>query len=320
VIFALAAPDLAAHVAALSGRRLRDDEPIAVAVSGGPDSLALLILAQRAFGDRVQAVTVDHGLRPEAATEAAHVAELAASIGIAHTVLRWGGPYPTANVQAAARTARYRLMGDWCAAAGVGWLATAHHQGDQAETLLLRLARGSGSGGLVGIRASRHLLPGVALLRPLLGATKADLAAVVAAAGWRAIDDPSNHAARFDRTGARAVLAATPWLDPARLAASAAHLADAEAALAWTADAAWHGRVVAEAHTIAIDAAGLPRELTRRLLLRAVASLVPGTTPRGEAIDRLLDRLVAGAGATLSGVAVRVEAGFWHLKVAAPRR
>lgn len=312
--------DLAAAVAALIGRPLRDDEPIAVAVSGGPDSLALLILAHRAFGRQVHALTVDHGLRPEAVDEAALVAGYAGSLGVAHTIMRWSSPYPTANLQAAARTARYRLMADHCAAHGIDWLATAHHRDDQAETLLLRLARGSGSGGLAGIRARRRLLPGVDLLRPLLGATKADLATIVAAAGWTAVDDPSNRAPRFDRTQARAALAATPWLDPARLAASAAHLAEVETALGWTADAAWRGRVVEAADGITIDAAGLPRELARRLLHRAVVALAPAANPRGPAIDRLLDRLAADERATLAGVSARAKGAFWHLKVAAPRR
>jgi tRNA(Ile)-lysidine synthase len=313
-------PDLAAEVAALIGRPLRAVEAIAVAVSGGPDSLALLLLAHRAFGDRVHAVTVDHGLRPEAVDEAALVAEYAASLGVSHRTLRWDGPYPAANLQAAARTARYRLMGGYCTDLGIGWLATAHHQGDQAETLLLRLARGSGSGGLSGIRTRRPLLPGVDLLRPLLGASKADLAAVVVVADWHAVDDPSNRAPRFDRTRARATLAANPWLAPARLAASAAHLGEIEAALVWTADIAWRGRVAATGAGIVIDAAGLPRALARRLLLRAVVTLVPGSAPRGPSIDRLLDRLNAGKEATLAGVAARGRGGLWHIKVAVPRR
>lgn len=312
--------DLAAAVAALIGRPLGDNEPLAVAVSGGPDSLALLILAHRAFGSRVHALTVDHGLRPEAAGEAALIAGYAATLGVVHIILRWHGPYPAANVQAAARTARYRLMADHCAAAGIGWLATAHHRNDQAETLLLRLARGSGSGGLAGVRARRRLAPRVDLIRPLLGTTKADLAEVVAGTGWTAVDDPSNRAPRFDRTQARATLAATPWLDPARLAASAAHLAEVEAALVWTAEAAWRGRAIATAGGITIDAAGLPRELARRLLDRAIVALVPAATPHGPAIDCLLDRLDAGKGAALAGVAARSQAGLWHLKVAAPRR
>lgn len=317
-------PDLAAAVAALIERRLHDDEPIAVAVSGGPDSLALLLLAHRAFGDRVHALTVDHGLRTVATAEAALVAGYAASLGVPHRTLRWDGPHPTANLQAAARTARYRLMGDYCAAHGIGWLATAHHRDDQAETLLLRLARGTGSGGLAGIRVRRPLVDGVDLLRPLLGATTADLAATVAEAGWTAVDDPSNRAHRFDRTHARTLLATTPWLAPDRLAASAAHLADVEAALDWTADAAWRGRATVSPGAVTLDAAGLPRELAWRLLLRAIGVLAPAATPRGEGVDRVLRHLAAGTGGTIAGVDVRAQkaaAGtVWHLRIAPPRR
>ena len=161
------------------------------------------------------------------------------------------------------------------------WLATAHHADDAAETLLLRLARGAGNGGLAGIRPSRDL-GGVTLLRPLLAWHKVDLAAVVA--GCAVADDPSNRAERFDRTRARTLLAATPWLDPARLAASAAHLADAEAALAWTADLAWRGRATVAEPTLIVDAAGLPHDLVRRLLLRAVTTLADAT-PRGAALE-----------------------------------
>jgi len=316
-------PDLAATFAALAGRSLRDDEAIAVAVSGGPDSLALLLLAHRAFGSRVRVLTVDHGLRAEAADEAALVAKYAASLGITHQTLRWNGPHTTASLQAAARAARYRLMAGHCAAHGIGWLATAHHQGDQAETLLLRLARGSGSAGLAGIRARRPLATDVTLIRPLLGATKVELAAIVTAAEWVAVDDPSNRAPRFDRTQARAVLADNPWLAPHRLAASAGHLAEVETALVWTTETAWRGRATVTSNHIMIDAAGLPHEIARRLLLRAVTAIAPAATPRGAAVDRVLDRLDVGAGGTLAGVAATARSTggsiFWHFE-AAPTR
>ncbi len=317
-------PDFADSLTALIGRPLGETEAIAVAVSGGPDSLALLLLAYTAFGHRVRALTVDHGLRPAGADEAAAVAGHAAALGVAHATLRWTGPYPAANRQAAARAARYALLGDWCAAHGVAWLATAHHRDDAAETLLLRLARGAGTGGLGGIRAARELGNGVTLLRPLLGWRKADLASIVAAAGWTPADDPSNRDHAFDRTRARALLAATPWLDPARLAASAAHLADAEAALAWASERAWASRVAVAAGTVTVDAAGLPHDLARRLLLRGIATLVPDAAPRGDGVERVLRHLAAGRGGTLAGVALRAAsrhgAPVWQLRTAPPRR
>ncbi len=317
------APDFAAAVAAL-GFPLAATEPIAVAVSGGPDSLALLILAHAAFGDRVRALTVDHGLRADSSVEAAAVADHAASLGVPHVTLRWHGPKPSANLQAAARDARYALMVGWCAANGVAWLATGHHRDDAAETLLLRLARGSGVGGLGGIRPRRSLGHGVTLLRPLLGVSRADLARIVTAANWIAADDPSNRAERFDRTRARAVLASTPWLDPARLAASAAHLADAEAALVWAADAAWRSRVEVGPGTVMVDAGGLPHDLARRLFVRAIATLAPNAAPRGDGVERTLRHLAAGTGGTIAGVAIRTidrnSGPAWRFTLAPPRR
>lgn len=314
---------LAASVTALLGRAIGPVEPLAVAVSGGPDSLALLWLAHAAFGGRVRALTVEHGLRP-GSPDTAVAAAAAGSLGVPHATLAWTGAKPSANRQAAARAARYALMRDWCAARGVAWLVTAHSVDDQAETLLLRLARGAGSGGLAGIRPRRALGGGVTLLRPLLGATRTSLAAIVAAAGWTAADDPSNRSPAFDRTHARALLAATPWLAPARLAASAAHLADDDAALTWTADRAWASRVDVSGATITIDAAGLPHALQRRLIVRAVTTLDTGAMPRGPAVERLLGRLAAGSGGTLAGIGARCSAqggkARWLFRPAPPRR
>ena len=310
---------LAERVEALIGRPLGDEEPLAVAVSGGPDSLALLQLAHQAYGARVRALTVDHGLRPEGAAEAAQVAAICAGLGVAHATLRWEGEKPAGNLQAAARAARYRLMGDWCAGAGVAWLATAHHADDQAETLLLRLARGAGLSGLAGVRPSRPLGNGVTLLRPLLGARRAELAAVVAAAGWNPLDDPTNRDDRFDRTRVRRLLADGDMLDQSRLAASAAHLAEAESALAWTAELAWRSRANAAGSRVELDAQGLPRELQRRLLVRALRHLGAADEPRGPEVDRLLDRLAAGGGGTLAGAKAR-GGTKWIVELAPPRR
>ncbi len=298
-------------------------------MSGGPDSLALLWLARAAFGTQATALTVDHGLRPGATNEAALVASRCETIGVAHTTLAWLGPKPAGNLQAAARDARYALMANWCAANGVRWLLTAHHADDQAETLLLRLARGSGSAGLAGIRARRELGSGVTLLRPLLDWRRSELAAIVAAAGWTAVDDPSNRATRFDRTQARALLAATPWLRPERLAAAAAHLAEAEAALAWTAELAWSSRVEVSGATVFVDAAGLPSELQRRLLMRVIATVAPEARVSGPSLERWRRLLAAGRSATLAGVAGSSGPGcygkasaypVWRFALAAPRR
>lgn len=310
---------LAERIETLIGRPLGNEEPLAVAVSGGADSLALLLLAQRAYGARVRALTVDHGLRPESAGEAAAVAALCAEIGVRHVTIRWEGAKPTTNRQAAAREARYRLMAGWCRREGVAWLATAHHADDQAETLLLRLARGAGLGGLAGVRARRELGDGVTLLRPLLGDRRGDLMAVVAAAGLCAADDPSNGDDRYDRTRVRKLLAATEWLDAGRLSASAAHLADAEAALDWVAGFAWRGRAVVGPDGVELDVEGLPRELQRRLLCRAIHCLRGAVALRGPDVDRLLGRLADGGSGSLAGVKAR-GGPVWRLSVAPPRR
>ena len=275
-------------------------EPFAVAVSGGPDSLALLLLARAAHPGQFSALTVDHGLRAEAAAEAAMLADVCTGLGVPHATLRWEGAKPIANIQAEARTARYALMGEWCAAHGVPWLLTGHHADDQAETLLMRLARGSGSAGLAAIRSARPLRPAVTILRPLLAVRRDDLRAVVDAAGLEPVDDPANRSPAYDRTAARALLAATPWLDADRLAAAAANLADAEAALAWAADLAWESRVRTLDEMLEVDATGLPRELRRRLAARALETL--GATPPGPEIDRMLARLDTGGTATLAGI------------------
>lgn len=275
-------------------------DTLAVAVSGGPDSLALLLLAHATLGGRVRALTVDHGLRTGSADEAAVVAGICADLGVPHATLAWTGPKPAANLQAAARDARYALLADWCAANGGAWLATGHHADDQAETLLLRLARGSGVAGLAGIRACRDLGRGVTLIRPLLGERRAALRAIVDAAGLTPVDDPANRDPRHDRTAARAVLAGTPWLDPARLAAAASHLDEAGTALDWTARMAWASRADATADRVALDAAGLPAELRRRLVARALAHL--GEVTDGPRLDRLIGRLATGGAATLGTI------------------
>ncbi len=294
------------------------DETLAVAVSGGPDSIGLLALAVAAFPGRVTALTVDHGLRADSADEAAAVAAQCAARGIAHVTLAWEGPRPRSDVQAAARTARYALMADWCASHGAAMLLTAHTLEDQAETLLMRLARGSGVAGLAGVRACRRLAPGVELVRPVLGMRHADLRA--AAAGWAVTADPSNTDPRFGRTRVRGLLAREAVALPAAgLAASAAHLAAAEAALAWVADTAWAGRVTVADDRVLLDAAGLPDEVRRRLLARAVTVLAPDTALRGAGVMRAVVLLDSGATTTLGGVRMR-PGSVWVLQRSAPRR
>ncbi|KQX18231.1 hypothetical protein ASD39_17625 [Sphingomonas sp. Root50] len=268
---------------------------LGLAVSGGPDSMALLHLAAAVCPGRVEVATVDHGLRADAAAEARLVARACAAFAIPHATL------PVAvekrgSVQAAARRVRYEALAAWARGRGLAAVATAHHADDQAETVLMRLARGAGLTGLAGIRERRDL-GGVLLVRPVLGWRRAELAEIVA--GIETVDDPSNADPRHDRTHARALLAAAgERLDPVRLAATAAHLADADAALDWLAGEAIRSRVdrLDDCRTLA-DLEGLPREVRRRILARLVGeadSAVDGPT-----LEIAMVRLDAGQVASL---------------------
>jgi tRNA(Ile)-lysidine synthase len=293
---------------------------LAVAVSGGADSLALALLANdwaRARRGGVTALTVDHGLRPEAAEEAAQVGSWMARHGIAHVTLTRTGPVPEGDVQAAARRARYRLLEAWCAAAGVLHLLTAHHREDQAETLLLRLARGSGLDGLAGMAAVVERQD-CRVLRPFLGTARARLAATLAARGQAWLEDPSNDNPAFARTRLRR---AAPWLaaeglTSTRLATTAAHLARARAALEIA--VAQHLARCAWLHPAGfawLDGARLaagPREIGLRAL-GAVIATVGGAPypPRFAALERLYGMLaVPGAsGRTLGGCRILPRRG-----------
>ncbi len=178
---------------------------IAVAVSGGPDSLALTLLLDRWLRDRdgtLIGFTVDHGLRPDSGDEALQVGRWLGARGIVHQVLAWTEDKPGAGIQAAARRARYRLLAAACGALGVLHLAVAHHADDQAETLLFRRDRGSGPHGLAGMAAERSL-GDVRLIRPLLPWRKANLIATCGAFHQEYLTDPSNQADWYARTGLR---------------------------------------------------------------------------------------------------------------------
>lgn len=287
--------------------------PVAVAVSGGPDSLALALLAAR-WGETV-ALTVDHGLRPDSGEEARRVGSWMTEHGIAHHVLAWRAEKPQTGLQAAARKARYRLLEDWCRANGVGALLLGHHQDDQAETLLLRLARGSGLWGLAGMASAAAPLTEPDLgaprrYRPFLDLPKSRLAATCRAFGQDWIEDPANRDPAYDRSRARALLnePPLPGLDGAGLAETAKRLRRARNALAVQANAVM-------ADCARIDPAGYalldrhrlhaaPEETGMRVLtqlLEAVGGL--SGPPRGARIERAYAALGAErfAGLTTAG-------------------
>ncbi|MGE5478535.1 MAG: tRNA lysidine(34) synthetase TilS [Bacteroidales bacterium] len=285
---------------------------VAVAVSGGADSLCLARLAHGwavASGGQAVALTVDHGLRPEAAAEAVQVGTWLRAQGMDHHVLRWDGAKPAADIQAAARAARYALLEGWCAAHGILHLLLAHHQDDQAETLLLRLARGSGVDGLAAMAPVSETFS-LRLLRPFLGVPRARLTATLAAQGQGWLEDPSNRNAAFARVRMRNLM---PVLEgegmaASRLAATARRLGRARAALEDSVAEAAAGHVEMHAAGYAVVAADAFRQLSEEVGLRLLARLVQAIggashPPREERVAALHARLSrdGACAATLAG-------------------
>lgn len=296
---------------------------IGLAVSGGPDSLALLLLAAEARPLKIEAASVDHGLREGAHEEAARVALLCSRLEVPHTILtaRWSD-VPVTAIQERARRERYRLLGYWTEERGLDALATAHHADDQAETMLMRLNRGSGVRGLAGMRG-RSVTPGnhVRLLRPLLSWRRSELQNICTDAGLTPALDPSNADERFERVRIRNALRSADWLDTAAVARSAAHLADADAALDWAAMSEWDRNVHERRGEIRYRPVEVPTEILRRIVSRAVRKLATEgeSDLRGSELDRLLASLASGEISTLRGV--RCSGGKeWRFSPAGARR
>lgn len=288
-----------------------DGERLGVAVSGGADSLALLLLVA-ACGRPCAAATVDHGLRAASADESAAVKRICRRLGVEHMTLPLA-PHERGNVSDWARRERYAALEGWADARGVSRILTAHHADDQLETVIMRLNRGSGVGGLAGVRATNGRLA-----RPLLGWRKAELAAVVTSCGVEAVDDPTNRDHRYDRARLRAALAGADWLDPQAVSHSAALLAEAEEALDWAARAAAFDTASGKLREIV--PAGLPAELLRRVTMLAIRAVDPRCDPRGEALAGLMATLREGKTATIGGVLCRSDGTRWTFAPAPPRR
>ncbi len=309
---------------------------IVLAVSGGPDSLALMLLvaALRRHGPLPPVVvgTVDHGLRPGSADDAARVEAAAREHGLSCRRLLWTGPRPAGAVQEKAREARYRLLTGLCASVGADHLVIAHTADDQAETVLFRLLRGSGWAGLAAM-TPRVERDGVTLARPLLGVAKARLVATCQAAGMAFCADPANADPRFARARLRRILPllAAEGFDGAALVRLAGRVARAEDALRHAAEVASQACRCApdEACAVRLDAARLlaqPREIAIRVLGRAVTD-AGGAPRRLDRLERLAERIAdaadAGAGlrATIGGVLVNLTPdGRLALGREAPRR
>jgi tRNA(Ile)-lysidine synthase len=282
-----ASPISAAETSALFDR-LGAAPALLMAVSGGPDSTALMLLLarwrdSRAHSPKLVAVTVDHGLRAASKREAKAVAVLARKLGIEHRTMRWTGRKPKTGLQEAARAARYRLLSDAARKAGATHVLTAHTRDDQAETLLIRLARGSGVSGLAGMYPLSGLPveagQGLTLVRPLLQIAKARLIATLKAAKVRFATDPSNRDPRFTRSRWRGLMSALAreGLTPLRLAALASRVQRVEETL-WEVAAAARAKVAPDpwppGGPVTMQArafADLPPEIALRLLGRAIA-------------------------------------------------
>lgn len=326
---------------------------LVLAVSGGPDSVALMWLAARwrrslARGPELNVVTVDHGLRTEAAREAREVKRLATELGLAHRTLRWRGAKPTTGLPAAAREARYRLLAQAARIAGASHVLTAHTRDDQAETLLMRLLRGSGIAGLSAM-ARLSMRDGIVLARPLLDVPKSQLIATLKRARIGFVEDPTNRDASFTRPRLRALLPqlAAEGGDIRTFARLSARLARANAAVEVLTDGAerflrLRDRGPAPQPGVrsfeASSFASLPEEVRLRLLLRAINAHGhegPAELGKVEALLAALDQAVElsmtgrpriGANdrallkQTLAGALISLAGGRIHIAPAPARR
>ncbi|WP_420133527.1 tRNA lysidine(34) synthetase TilS [Rhodopseudomonas sp.] len=315
---------------------------IVLAVSGGPDSLALMWLAARwrkalKRGPALSVVTVDHGLRPESAREARAVKQIAQALGLPHRTLRWAGDKPASGLQAAARDARYRLLVRAAKSAGAGHIVTAHTRDDQAETVLMRLSRGSGISGLAAM-ARETERDGLVLARPLLDISKQRLTATLKRARIAFATDPSNADPRFTRPRLRELmpLLAAEGCDSRNLARFAARAARADAALEQLVDGA--ERLLAmcgrERPGPGYDAdafCGLAAEVRIRLLLRELTRVGREGSPELGKVEALAAAIEAATAVppvrgrtrlkqTLAGAVITLTAERLLIAAAPPRR
>jgi tRNA(Ile)-lysidine synthase len=290
--------------------------PGAVAVSGGGDSVALMLLLADWARDSKQpmpiVLTVDHGLRKNSTADAKRVVRWAAAGGLRAHILEWKGAKPKSDVEAAARQARYRLMGDWCRERGIAALYIAHTVEDQAETFLMRLGRGSGLDGLSAMRVRSQLpvagFEHIAAIRPLLAFSRAELRAWLTLREQSWLEDLMNADPRFVRTRIRALLPALEkaGVSAARIAGAAAHLARARRALEKETAAFLSAYCRFTDDGALFDSAALAK-LSPELGLRALARMLANVSgepyrPRFERLERLFEAIVTGklgGGATL---------------------
>lgn len=291
---------------------------IGIAVSGGGDSVALMHILARGLGERADfhlfAATVDHGLRAAAAAEARAVAALAGRLGIAHDILEWRGWDGAGNLQARARAARYELLAEWARRRRVEVLALGHTADDQAETVLMRLARSSGVTGLAAMAPERRQ-DGLILRRPLLGLRRAELRDYLRRNDVPWAEDPGNEDTAFNRIRARRALEvlAPVGITVEALAGVARNMRAAREAIEWHALQAARDLVRLDGGDLLFDLSGfcdLPGETARLLLVRAV-QWIGGCEypPRSQPVAAALAAVRAGETVTLAGCLLRREGG-----------
>ncbi|WP_108397897.1 tRNA lysidine(34) synthetase TilS [Devosia submarina] len=300
---------------------VRSAPALALAVSGGADSLALMLLVKRwadtlAAKPRLHVYSLDHGLRPEAAGEVALVLQLAQQLGLEATGLRWSGSKPHTGVQEAARSARYRLIGQAMAADGIGVLLTAHHVQDQAETVLMRMAHGSGIEGLKGMMPWSEI-DGVKIFRPLLPVDPAALRSLVIDAGLTPAEDPSNSDLHYERVRWRQAMPMLTelGLDAAALASFAERIGEADAAIAQMADHCFVELVRLDGFgsaRIELESfAALSPAISTRLLSRVLNIVGGRQKPRALGqVERLRQQIAEGSlpkSTTVLGCVVRLK-------------
>ncbi|MDB5593366.1 MAG: tRNA(Ile)-lysidine synthetase [Hyphomicrobiales bacterium] len=295
-----------------------------VAVSGGPDSMALLALAadwsKGARRPPVIAATLDHGFRSASADEARMVGTVCAKLGLAHTILGWTGAKPVTRIQERARAARYAALCGYARQAGASILLTAHHADDQAETILFRMLRGSGIGGLAGMQATRAR-DEIIHARPLLPFRKTDLVAFCEARALPFVKDPSNSDPRYARTRMRTLAAhlESAGMGPAQWARLSGRAASAEEALVFaTGQLRASLDIQVAPDRTSFDASvfsGVPRELVLRLLIAEIIRI--GRPPRLERAEPLVDLLLRRVA---DGVALRATLGGVILDLRKDRR